>query len=448
MRKVVTRIAPSPTGWMHLGTARTAIFAYLYAKRHGGEFKIRIEDTDKARSAIEYQNDILDGLDWLGLDYDGDIVFQSERIDRHREVIDSCLDAKVAYKCYLTAEEAAGLKVQGKAFRSPYRDSDVVEDRPYTVRFKVPDTQIVVEDIVRGTVHFDSNTLDDLVLLRSDGNPTYNLVVAVDDHDMGVTHVIRGDDHLANTPKQQLIYEAMGWEVPSWAHLPLIHNEKGQKMSKRHGDAANLSDLAADGYPADGVFNYLCRLGWGKDTMELFTREEVQEVFDLSNIVKSPARFDSKKLRNTCEWHFRRLPKDDVINYAIAKYPDLVRSAVETAYDCYASEASATLDEFSKSVANTACLTGPTLNAPPTKNVEFTYQEILDICGSIPKNIKDPKAVTTYIRDILKNKNVSMGAFGQAFRAYFYGGLPSPDFGSCILTIREQHPTIFVSTTD
>jgi len=308
---VVTRFAPSPTGYLHIGGARTALFNWLYARGRGGKFLLRIEDTDRARSTPEATEAIVKGLDWLGLDHDGEIVSQFERAARHAEVAHSLLAAGKAYKCFATQDEiqafreAAQAEKRSTLFQSPWRDADPAShpDAPYVVRIKAPrDGVSVIKDQVQGDVTIRNDQLDDMVLLRSDGTPVYMLAVVVDDHDMGVTHVIRGDDHLNNAARQMMIYEAMGWQVPVWAHIPLIHGPDGKKLSKRHG-ALGVDEYQKLGYPAAGMRNYLARLGWSHGDDEFFTDAQAQDWFDLGGIGKSAARFDFKKLENLCGQH-------------------------------------------------------------------------------------------------------------------------------------------------
>ena len=309
--QVVTRIAPSPTGFMHIGTARTALFNWLYARGRGGKFLLRIEDTDRARSTPEATEAILAGLRWLGLDWDGDAVSQFERADRHADVAHAMLEAGSAYKCFSTQEEIAAFREAARAegrstlFRSPWRDADpsTHPDAPFVVRVKAPqDGATVIRDEVQGDVTVQNSELDDMILLRSDGTPTYMHAVVVDDHDMGVTHVIRGDDHLSNAARQMTIYNAMGWPVPVWAHIPLIHGDDGKKLSKRHG-ALGVEDWRDAGYPAVAMRNYLARLGWAHGDDEFFTTKQAIEWFDLAGVRKSPARFDTKKLENLSGQH-------------------------------------------------------------------------------------------------------------------------------------------------
>jgi glutamyl-tRNA synthetase len=308
---VVTRFAPSPTGFLHIGGARTALFNWLFARGRGGRFLLRIEDTDRARSTPEATEAILKGLAWLGLDHDGDVISQHARADRHAAVAQELLAAGAAYKCFSTPEEVAAFREAARAegrstlFRSPWRDADPAThpDAPFVVRIKAPQTgETIIADAVQGDVRIRNDQLDDMVLLRSDGSPVYMLAVVVDDHDMGVTHVIRGDDHLNNAARQIMIYDAMGWDVPVWAHIPLIHGPDGKKLSKRHG-ALGVEEYQAMGYPAAGMRNYLARLGWSHGDAEFFTDAQALEWFDLDGIGKSPARFDFKKLDNLSGQH-------------------------------------------------------------------------------------------------------------------------------------------------
>jgi glutamyl-tRNA synthetase len=304
---VVTRFAPSPTGFLHIGGARTALFNWLYAKKHGGKMLLRIEDTDRERSTEPAIAAILDGLRWLELDWDGDVIYQFSRAARHREVAESLLAAGRAYYCYATPEQLTAMREKARAegrtrlYDGMWRDRDPATapaDLKPTIRLKAPQTgETVIEDQVQGRVVWQNENLDDLVLLRGDGTPTYMLAVVVDDHDMGVTHIIRGDDHLINAARQKQIYDALEWELPSMSHIPLIHGPDGSKLSKRHG-ALGVDAYRALGYLPAALRNYLVRLGWSHGDQEIFSTEEMIAAFDLSGVGRSAARFDFAKLEN------------------------------------------------------------------------------------------------------------------------------------------------------
>jgi glutamyl-tRNA synthetase len=304
---IVTRFAPSPTGFLHIGGARTALFNWLFARKHGGKMLLRIEDTDRERSTREAIDAILDGLKWLELNWDGDVIYQFSRAARHREVAEQLLADGRAYRCYATPEQLAAMREKARAegrtrlYDGMWRDRDPSEAPPGmkpTVRLRAPLTgETVIEDQVQGRVVWQNENLDDLVLLRGDGTPTYMLAVVVDDHDMGVTHIIRGDDHLINAARQKQIYDAMGWPLPSMAHIPLIHGPDGSKLSKRHG-ALGVDAYRAMGYLPIALRNYLVRLGWSHGDQEIFSTEEMIAAFDLSGIGRAAARFDFAKLES------------------------------------------------------------------------------------------------------------------------------------------------------
>jgi glutamyl-tRNA synthetase len=304
-RPIVTRFAPSPTGYLHIGGARTALFNWLYARHYGGKFLLRIEDTDRVRSTKEAIDAIVDGMRWLGLDWDGHEYYQSQFWSRHAEIAHRLLERGAAYRCYMTQEELAEQREKAKAERkpfrinSPWRDIADEQDKPYVIRLKAPrEGETVVDDQVQGQVTVQNAELDDFILLRSDGTPTYMLAVVVDDHDMGVTHVIRGDDHLNNAFRQLAIIRAMGWPEPTYAHVPLIHGPDGAKLSKRHGAMGVDAYRDELGLLPEAVGNYLLRLGWGHGDDEIISREQAIEWFDLPQVGKSPSRFDFKKLEN------------------------------------------------------------------------------------------------------------------------------------------------------
>jgi glutamyl-tRNA synthetase len=325
MPQIVTRFAPSPTGFLHIGGARTALFNWLYARRFGGTFLLRIEDTDRERSTQAAVDAILDGLSWLGLHWDGEAMSQFGRAWRHREAVDQMLASGAAYRCYASAEELEEMRQKARAEGRPmrydgrWRDRDPSEAPPEAapvIRLRArQEGETVIDDKVQGKVVFANKELDDLVLLRSDGNPTYMLAVVVDDHDMAVTHVIRGDDHLTNAARQTQIYQALGWDIPVWAHIPLIHGPDGAKLSKRHG-ALGVEAYRAMGYLPAALRNYLARLGWSHGDQEFFTTDELIAAFDLPAIGRSPSRFDFVKLENM-NGHFMRASADDDLYQAL-----------------------------------------------------------------------------------------------------------------------------------
>ena len=307
-RTVVTRFAPSPTGYLHIGGARTALFNWLYARHHGGKYLLRIEDTDRARSTEPAIAAIFDGLEWLGLGGDEPPVFQFARSQRHAEVAAQLLESGHAYRCHLTSEELAERRAAAQAEKRPFRLASEWRDRdhseapagvPFVVRIKAPrEGEAVIDDQVQGRVTVSNSEIDDFVLLRSDGTPTYMLAVVVDDHDMGVTHVIRGDDHLNNAFRQLVLLRAMEWEIPSYAHVPLIHGSDGAKLSKRHGALGVDAYRDEMGILPEALFNYLLRLGWGHGDDEIISREQAIEWFEIGDVGKGPSRFDLAKLQN------------------------------------------------------------------------------------------------------------------------------------------------------
>ena len=329
--EVVTRFAPSPTGFLHIGGARTALFNYLYARHMGGKFLLRIEDTDRARSTQPAIDAILDGMTWLGLDWDGDVVYQFERAARHAEVAQQLLDKGAAYKCYATAEELEAMRAEQRANKQPLRydgrwrdcaPGPEQEGKPFVIRLKAErEGETTINDRVQGPVTVRNAELDDMVLLRSDGTPTYMLAVVVDDHDMGVTHVIRGDDHLNNAFRQMGIIRAMGWPEPVYAHIPLIHGADGAKLSKRHGALGVDAYRDEMGMLPEAVNNYLLRLGWGHGDEEIIGREQAIEWFDLDAVGRAPARFDLKKLENLNGHYLREADDDRLSRLVTAKMP-------------------------------------------------------------------------------------------------------------------------------
>ncbi len=327
---VVTRFAPSPTGYLHIGGGRTALFNWAYAKKTGGRMLLRIEDTDRERSTAAAIDAILEGLTWLGLDWSGEAVSQFGRAARHREVAEQLLAQGKAYRCYCTPQDLEAMRARAEAEKRPIRYDGTWRDRDPSeapagvkpaIRFKAPqEGETVIDDEVQGRVVIPNKDLDDLIILRSDGNPTYNLSVVVDDHDMGVTHIIRGVDHLTNAARQTQIYMAMGWRVPSMSHIPLIHGPDGAKLSKRHG-ALGVEAYRAMGYLPEAMRNYLARLGWSHGDDEIFSTDQLVEWFNLESIGKSAARFDFAKLENLNGHYIRHTPDDKLLTQLIDFLP-------------------------------------------------------------------------------------------------------------------------------
>jgi glutamyl-tRNA synthetase len=345
MSEMITRFAPSPTGYLHIGGARTALFNWLLARQQGGKMLLRIEDTDRERSTDAAIDAIIDGMTWLGLNWDGDTIYQFARADRHREVAEAMLASGAAYKCYASPQELEDMReLARKEGRPPRYDGRwrelggtqaergaVAEGRKPVVRLKAPrEGETVIQDKVQGQVCFPNKDLDDLVLLRSDGTPTYMLAVVVDDHDMGVTQIIRGDDHLTNAARQTHIYQAMGWSLPAFAHIPLIHGPDGAKLSKRHG-ALGVDAYRALGYLPEALRNYLARLGWSQGDREFFSTPELIEAFSLEQVHRSPARFDYAKLENMNGQFMRAMADEDLLAALIDTLPYLPGGAAVTA---------------------------------------------------------------------------------------------------------------------
>jgi len=452
MSPVVTRIAPSPTGSMHIGTARTALFNWLYARHCGGTFLLRIEDTDRERSTEAAVQVIFDGLDWLGLEPDAPAVFQFARADRHREAVHELLEQGRAYRCYMTVEELAAererARAEGRAIRSPWRDRDppIGDNRPFVIRFKGPLTgETLVDDLVKGPVTFQNKELDDLVILRSDGVPTYNLAVVVDDHDMGITHVIRGDDHLNNAARQSLIYQALDFSLPAFAHLPLIHGPDGAKLSKRHGAQA-VGEFAEMGYLPEAMRNYLARLGWGHGDDELFSDEEAIAWFDVRDVVRAPARLDWAKLNHINNHYIRRA--DD------KRLADLVGEDLKTrAFDLPVDAESRLLGAIpmvkdgAKTILELSDLCVFALKRRPlqldAKGQSFMTDEMRALLARLASALVlqgdwTPASLTSALREFAATEGIGLGKFGAPLRAVLSGGSPAPDLAGALTALGKS----------
>ncbi len=451
MNQPVTRFAPSPTGYLHIGGARTALFNWLYARGRGGKFLLRIEDTDRARSTPEATEAILKGLAWLGLNWDGEPISQFERADRHAEVARAMLENGTAYQCFATQDEIEAFReaarAEGKStlYQSPWRDAapETHPDAPFVIRLRAPrDGETIIEDQVQGRVTIGNAQLDDMVLLRSDGTPTYMLAVVVDDHDMGVTHVIRGDDHLNNAARQSQIYHAMGWDLPIWAHIPLIHGPDGKKLSKRHG-ALGVEEYAAMGYPPAAMRNYLARLGWSHGDDELFTDAQATEWFDLGGIGKSPARLDFKKFENVCQWHIAQMEDAallrDIETYlAAASQPALSQSqkdGLKSALYCTKDRA--------KSLPELLMKAAFALNERPIKPDEKALGALDNVSRGILKSLTAQLQNATWTREGLETligavaeaHETKLGKLAAPLRAALSGQTVSPSVFDMMLVL-------------
>jgi len=448
---VRTRFAPSPTGVLHLGSVRTALFCWLYARHHGGQFVLRIEDTDRERSTKENVEAILDGMDWLGLDADEGPFHQTHRFERYREVTDQWLAEGKAYHCYCSKEELAELREKqmnaGERVRYDGRCRGRVEPRDGVdpvVRFKNPlDGEVVVNDHVRGRVVFENAQLDDLIIARSDGTPTYNFTVIVDDSDMGITHVIRGDDHLNNTPRQMNMIAALGADVPVYAHLPMILGQDGAKLSKRHG-AVDIRDYREQGYLPEAMLNYLVRLGWSHGDQEIFSVEEMTELFDIAHINQSASAFNPEKLLWINQQHIISAPAerlaDALVPYMnsaglnpengppLSDLADGFRERAETLVQMVESSRYC-YEDFEEIDAKAA-----------KKNLRPVIQEALqaarDGLAELPEWSK--AAITEMIENTAASFDINMGKLGQPIRVSVTGGSVSPPIDVTLYLVGQK----------
>lgn len=450
-KPIVTRFAPSPTGYLHIGGARTALFSWLYARGasapEGSKFLLRIEDTDRARHNEEAVKAILDGLTWLGIDWDGEPISQFARADRHAEVAQQLLAEGKAYKCWLAGDELDAARTEAREknirFTSPYRDGSEGEG-PASIRLRAPlDGETVIQDAVQGEVKFPNQSLDDMVLLRSDGTPTYMLAVVVDDHDMGITHVIRGDDHLINAGRQQQLYEALGWNVPVWAHVPLIHGNDGKKLSKRHG-ALGVEAYRDEGYLPEGLMNGLLRMGWSHGDDEIIPTAKALEWFDLKGLGKAPARLDPEKLASTNAHYIEALPEDGFAD-AVSPFLETQPSEAQTAM---LTRGAPFLRTRMKLLADAPSAAGFVMLERP-----------FEITGKAAKPLKKDGAIAqlTALKALLEGQDdwsptalderlqayadaegIGFGQVGPPLRAALTAGKPSPSIGETLHTLGKD----------
>ncbi len=464
---VITRFAPSPTGYLHIGGARTALFNWLYAKANGGKFLLRIEDTDRKRSTEDAIQAIFDGLDWLGITPDEEPFFQFQRADRHREIAQELMDRGAAFKCYVTPEELSARREAGDAkraeaknaandgndslaaelraeadtllapYRSPYRDGKqpVDQDAPFVVRLRAPDDgRVEFPDDVQGAVGTDAKNIDDFVILRADGSPTYMLAVVVDDHDMEVTQVIRGDDHLSNTYRQIPIYQAMGWDLPKYAHVPLIHGADGKKLSKRHG-ALGVEAYRDMGYLPEGVNNYLLRLGWSHGDDEIIPQEKAIEWFNTDGLGKAPARLDFDKMKSV-NAHYMSIADDNELCSLLfdrdefSQLPELIKSRIRDAISDIKVRA-ATLEELETQLNFLLDIRPIEITGKLKKKVSEDALERLSKLTIRIKNLPEwsNSALTAAIAEFCADEDIGIGMIGPTLRAALTGGLPAPDLG-------------------
>ena len=445
------RFAPSPTGYLHIGGARTALFNYLFAKHNKGNFLVRIEDTDKARSTQEAINAIKQGLDWLGLSPDSEYTLQSDNIEKHKEVVKKLLDSGKAYYCYTTPEELSQMREeaqkQGIQFKYPHIWRDSKETPPKdvkpVVRIKLPKTgETVIDDLVQGQVTVANEQLDDFILLRSDGTPTYMLCVVVDDIDMNISHIIRGDDHLNNAFRQYHLFKAIGVDIPKFAHIPLIYGEDGKKLSKRHG-ALGVEQYQKMGYLADALKNYLCRLGWSHGDDEIFTQQQAIEWFDLKNVGKSPSRMDFKKLENLNASYIKQMDNKELLNIIIpmfGKIDDIAIKRIEKGIDSIKSRAT-TINDFT-----TLCdfyVNRPSFPLSDEKAQKLIKQNSPDILENVANVIKDidewsEQNIENAIKLFIEKNNFKFAEVAQPIRATISGTTKSPGIFEIINILGKQ----------
>ena len=458
---VVTRFAPSPTGFLHIGGARTALFNWLYARAKGGKMLLRIEDTDRQRSTPEAIDAILDGLSWLGLEWDGEPVYQHQRADRHRQVVDRLLGEGNAYKCYATPRELEQMRERARAqgrtavYEGTWRDRDPA-DAPAgvdpVVRFKAPrEGETVIEDKVQGKVSVANEDIDDLVILRSDGYPTYNLAVVVDDHDMGITHVIRGADHLTNATRQAQIYAALGWDWPVFAHVPLIHGPDGAKLSKRHG-ALGIEAYRAMGYLPVALRNYLVRLGWSHGDDEIFSTDEMIKWFDLAQIGRSPSRLDFSKLENLNGHYIRRSDDETLTEMIRAIVPELPceeRPPDAGSEDCWRKlsrampglkERAKTLVEILDAGAFVFASRPLKINAAAGKLLDDEAREVLRALLQPLEALQEWSApeIEAVIREFADKSGLKLGKVAQPLRAALTGRTTSPGIFDVLVVLGRE----------
>lgn len=454
-----TRFAPSPTGLLHIGNARAALFNYLFSRHHGGEFFLRIEDTDRERSTQEAVYVIFRGLEWMGLDYDNKdhIVFQASRQKRHAEIVQQLLQDGKAYRCYATPEELEKMREDARKAGKPPRynglwrnrnPAEAPKDQPFTIRLKAPkEGRQILNDLIQGTVEVANAEMDDLVLLRSDGSPTYLLAVVVDDHDMEITHVMRGDDHLTNTFRQMMIYQALGWECPEFAHLPLIHGPDGGKLSKRHG-AQSVIEFREQGILPEALCNYLLRLGWGHGDEEILTRDEQIKLFDLDGVGRSPSRMDYAKLAYLNGVWLRRADNDYLKKEVIDRLQEKIASASDL--EIFKERLNLLMPHLKERAANLSELAENASFAIPGKISEYHDKalkilsdngiEIAQKAGDVLEALEDfsPEKIHAALKDFAEKEALKLGKVAQPLRAAVTGTTASPGIDVTLAALGKE----------
>ncbi len=449
---VRTRFAPSPTGYLHIGGARTALFSWLYARANGGEFILRIEDTDRERSTEASVQAILDGMQWLNLDYDEGPFYQSDRMGRYAEVIQTLLDQGDAYYCYCSKQELNELREQQMAAKQKprydgrYRDftGTPPEGVKPVIRFRNPlEGSVVIEDQVKGRVEIQNSELDDLIIARSDGSPTYNLTVVVDDLDMKITHVVRGDDHLNNTPRQMNILKALGQPEPIYAHVPMILGEDGKRLSKRHG-AVSVMQYAEDGFLSDALINYLVRLGWSHGDQEMFTRQQMTDLFSLDGINRAPSTFSPKKLQWLNEQYLKSTEPTEIARLIKQQLQDV---GIDTSAGPDLEAVVVALRERSKSLNDMAVTARWFYQLPESYDEKAAKKQFTAESAEVLASFKHRiSKISEWDKDNLKQavaehadaQGLKMGQVGMPLRVALTGGTNSPDIGLTLALIGRQ----------
>ena len=454
MSKVATRFAPSPTGPLHIGGVRTALFNWLYSKNQNGSFSLRIEDTDKERSKDEYKNQIIQSLEWIGINYDGEAYIQSKKIDNHINVVNQLLKNGHAYKCYCSSEEIEEQKKRARQKKTPYiynrkwrnkNEKEAPKDTKPVIRFKSKiDGTSILKDLVQGDVEIDNNTIEDFVILRNDGTPTYNLSASVDDHQMNMTHIIRGDDHKINTFKQIQIYQAMNWNLPSFAHIPLIHTIEGKKLSKRD-KASTLDDYSKVGIIPDALRNYLLRLGWSYKDKEIFTLDESIKYFNLEGIGKSPSKLDMSRILSMNEYYIKNIDESNLFDQFI-EYSKLFKSQIKLDKKDKIKKSLTFLKNKAKTLedifnnAQYIIINEVNFNQDDIKLIDNKAKKVIsDFSNHFDKiNSLNKETLEPIINQLIKSNNTNFKGVGQPLRIALTGSKFGPGIYDIIISLGKE----------